>query len=149
MKYSKTSLITGPRAHLAAALTACALLCLPTGSHAEVSIPEGVVASGDIRPEPFTGPTWEPGILEIGFHEFGSMTIGLGGRVSSGFGHIGETYTSRGEVIVDGGHWDISGGLTVGLGGSGSLIVRSGKVSTAEWITEIGYHFTAEGLVRV
>ena len=96
-----------------------------------------------------TGGTWTTtGDLFVGYAGNGNLTVSGGtvSNVNGVIGFIGEDVEaditgSNGIVTISGGNWTNSGSLTVGSGGTGSLIVSGGNVSNVNGA--IGYESSA------
>jgi outer membrane autotransporter protein len=140
---------------LAATTSTLALLALafaPSPGRAQTVTTTGDVQDGfgPVTPGSQTNP-WTPNTyLSVGKFNVGTLDIGDGASVTSGYAYIGESDDGVGTVTVDGAGstWTVNGGLSVGMRGKGTLNITNGGTVTSggAWI---GHSSTNSNPVKV
>jgi autotransporter-associated beta strand protein/T5SS/PEP-CTERM-associated repeat protein len=105
--------------------------------------------SGSIGTVNVFGGTWinYNSDLFIGHTGTGTLTIGTNGTVTNKFGYVGYNSSSNGTVNVSGGTWTNSSSLNIGSGGTGTLNVNAGTVSSSS--TTLGQSLSGTGTLNL
>lgn len=94
-----------------------------------------VSVSGNVWPGPVTVPVWEPGDLQVGSSEEGTLMIQEGGTVLVRTTiKVGYNPTGDGAIIMNGGSLSTTmAGLYIGEYGKGSLSMRNDASVSLSW----------------